>query len=100
MLVQTKSKQRNPVNHFEFDTAHPKSETYVLVLACTGSQIATVIFYGQLTHFQTAEASRNGGHPITDAIMNDLAKIFLGTIVFAPNDIGLFRALSYIVMLV
>ena len=81
MLVQTRSKQRNLSNHFEFDTSHPKSDTCVQRVARSKSQIATVIFNGQLTQYQTAEDSVPGGHPITDAIMNDLAEIFLGLFV-------------------
>jgi hypothetical protein len=81
MLVQTRNKQSAPSDHFDFDPFHPKSNTCVQHVARSKSQIATVIFNGQLTQFQTAEDSIPGGHPKTDAIINDLAEIFLGLFV-------------------
>jgi hypothetical protein len=47
-------------------------------LALSPKQIVTVILQGQLTEFQTAEDLLPGGHPATNAILNDMAEIFLG----------------------
>ena len=44
----------------------------------------TVTFNGQLTEYQTEEDSVAGGHPMTDAVMNDIAEILLG--LFVPWD--------------
>ncbi|KAJ6087103.1 hypothetical protein N7467_006017 [Penicillium canescens] len=84
ILVQTGSKRRNLSEHFEFDPRHPKGSACVQHVARSPSQIATVALNGQLTQYQTAEDSIRGGHPMTDAIANDLAEILLG--LFVPWD--------------
>ncbi|KAF7586547.1 hypothetical protein BBP40_008687 [Aspergillus hancockii] len=61
-----------------FHTDHPRRLTHIKHLALTPAQIATVTLQGQLTEFQTAEDSLPGGHPNTDAILNDLAEVLLG----------------------
>jgi hypothetical protein len=77
MLVQTRTKRGAILDHFDFDPDHPKNDTCVQQVARSKSQIATVIFNGQLIQFQTAKDSIPGGHPETNDITNDLAKIFL-----------------------
>jgi hypothetical protein len=91
MLVQTRSRQGALPDNFEFDPSHPKCSTSVQRVARSKSQIATVIFNGQLTQFQAAEDSVPGGHPTTDAILNDLAEIFLGLFVPWETLPDLFR---------
>ncbi|CAG7954145.1 unnamed protein product [Penicillium nalgiovense] len=81
MLVQIRKKQRNRSDHFDFDPSHPKGSACFQHVARAQSQIATVTFDGQLTQCQTSEDSIRGGHPMTDAIANDLAEIFLGLFV-------------------
>ncbi|KAJ5343447.1 uncharacterized protein N7506_003271 [Penicillium brevicompactum] len=78
MLVQIRKKQRIRSDHFDFDPSHPKGSACVQHVARAQSQIATVTFNGQLTQYQTSEDSIRGGHPMTNAIANDLAEIFLG----------------------
>ena len=78
MLVQLRSKRRNRSNHFEFAPCHPKSTTCIQHVARSRSEISTVIFNGQLTQHQMAEDGVRGGHPMTEAIANDLAEILLG----------------------
>ncbi|KAJ5142747.1 uncharacterized protein N7515_001534 [Penicillium bovifimosum] len=91
MLVQIRSKQGTLPDNFEFDPSHPKCSTSVERVARSKSQIATVIFNGQLTQFQTAEDSVPGGYPTTDAILNDLSEIFLGLFVPWEKLPDLFR---------
>ncbi|KAJ6125807.1 hypothetical protein N7471_010300 [Penicillium samsonianum] len=79
-----RSKRRNHPDHFDFHPRHPRRSACVQHVARSSSQIATVAFSGQLTQYQTAEDSIRGGHPMTDAIANDLAEIFLG--LFVPWD--------------
>jgi hypothetical protein len=78
MLVQIRSKRRNRSNHFEFALCHPKRSTCIQHVAHSRSEIATVTFNGQLTQYQMAEDCVRGGHPMTDAIANDVAEILLG----------------------
>jgi hypothetical protein len=56
-----------------FDTFHPRHETLIQHLAHKPSDLATVVFTGQLTEFQSDEDSIPGGHPKTDAVVNDLS---------------------------
>ncbi|KAJ6118382.1 hypothetical protein N7471_013849 [Penicillium samsonianum] len=84
MLVQIGSKRRNHPDHFDFHPRHPRRSACVQHVARLPSQIAIVPFSGQLTQYQTAEDSIRGGHPMTDAIANDLAEILLG--LFVPWD--------------
>jgi hypothetical protein len=81
MLVQTGRKRRNHHDHFDFDPRHPKCGACVQHVARSPSQVATVAFSGQLTQYQMAEDSICGGHPMTDAIANDLGEILLGLFV-------------------
>jgi hypothetical protein len=81
MFIQARSKRDALLPCFQFDPSHPKFCSFVQRLAISKAQIATVIFNGQLTQYQTAEDSIPGGHPTTDAILNDLAEIFIGLFV-------------------
>jgi hypothetical protein len=91
MLVQTRRKQSATPDDPEFDHSHPKASSLVQRIASSKSQVATVIFNGQLTQFQTAEDTIPGGHPTTDAIVEDLAEIFIGLFVPWERLAGLFR---------
>lgn len=84
MLVQMKSARGSSSDDLDYDPAHPRYDTHVQRLARTTAQIATVAFTGPLTEFQTAEDAVRGGHPETEAIMNDLAEILLD--LFVPWD--------------
>ncbi|KAJ5654961.1 hypothetical protein N7490_001964 [Penicillium lividum] len=84
MLVQIGRQRRNHHDHFDFDPRHPRCGACVQHVARSPSQVATVAFSGQLTQYQMAEDSIRGGHPMTDAIANDLAEILLG--LFVPWD--------------
>jgi hypothetical protein len=84
MLIRTKNLGDSVTDDFDFDLNHPRYSTYVQRIARTQSQVATVTFNGQLTEFQAAEDSVQGGHPETTAIMNYLAEILLG--LFVPWD--------------
>lgn len=78
MLVRTKRSQDATTEDLPFDDIHPRHRTHVQRLAHCPSQIATVTLQGELTEFQSAEDSIPGGNPLTAAIRNDLAEIFLG----------------------
>jgi hypothetical protein len=85
MLVRTKNIR------LDFDPNHPKYGTHVQRLSRTESQVATVTFNGQLTEFQDAEDPVPGGHPKTEAIMDDVAEILLALFVSWENLCILFR---------
>jgi len=78
MLVQVKRSDDGTAFDIEFDSKHPKSHTHIQRLARFESQIRTVSFNGQLSLYQTEEESIQGGHPVTNAIKNDLAEVLLG----------------------
>ncbi|KAL2801994.1 hypothetical protein BJX63DRAFT_426386 [Aspergillus granulosus] len=61
-----------------FDPNHPRHLSHVQHLALSPRQTATVTLQGQLTEFQTAKDSLPGGHPDTNAILNNIAEILLG----------------------
>ena len=84
MLVQAKNKDDARTSDVEFDDKHPNSDTQIQRLASRKSQIMTVHFNGQLSEFQTDEESIRRGHPMTNAIKNDLAEVLLGF--FVPWD--------------
>lgn len=81
MMLRMRSKRGTTDTDIEFDPAHPRYSTHTQRIAQTPAQVATVTFKGQLTQFQTDEDSIPGGHPQTDAILNDLAEILLGLFV-------------------
>jgi hypothetical protein len=81
MLVRTKNIQDAILGDIDFDEHHPRYNTHVQRLAQTQLQVATVTFSGQLTEFQPAEDAVPGGHPETEAILNDIAEILLGLFV-------------------
>jgi hypothetical protein len=81
MLVRTKNIQDAILGDIDFDEHHPRYNTHVQRLARTQLQVATVTFSGQLTEFQPAEDAVPGGHPETEAILNDIAEILLGLFV-------------------
>ena len=88
MLVQTRNQQSARSDDVSFDPSHPRSETLIQHLARNHSDLATVAFVGHLTEFQVEEDSVSGGHPRTDAIMEDMAEILLG--LFVPwEDLAL-----------
>ena len=81
MLVVVKSKRDASVSDVEFDEKHPKSSSHIQRLASKESRVATVHFTGQFSEFQAEEDSVSGGHPITNAIKNDIAEVLLGLFV-------------------
>ena len=81
MLVRMRDKQRATTTDFDFDSVHPRYTTHKQRLAQKPAHVATVTFKGLLTQFQTAEDSISGGHPATEAILNDVAEILLGLFV-------------------
>ena len=81
MLVQTRNQWNANIDDIAFDPSHPRHGTLVQHLAHRHSDMATVTFIGQLTEFQVEEDSIRGGHPKTDAILNDIAEILLGLFV-------------------
>ena len=91
MLVKTKNIRDSTADDVEFDPNHPRYATHVQRLARTPSQVATVTLNGQLTEFQAAEDAVPGGHPKTEAIMNDLAEILLALFVPWNDLLSLFR---------
>ena len=84
MLTQSKKVQDVTAIDVEFDPSHPKSHTHLQRLVRNKSQMATVTLIGQLSEFQEAEDSVRGGHPATEAIVNDLAEVLLG--LFIPRQ--------------
>lgn len=82
MLVRTKNVRDAVLDDVDFDVGHPRHLSHVQRLARSKSQVATISFSGQLTEFQPAEDAISGGHPMTEAIINDLAEILLG--LFTP----------------
>src|SRR6266487_3765668 len=84
MLVQTKNIHNAIAADFNFDIKHPKYSLCVQRLACKKSQVMTVTFNGQLSQFQAEEESVQRGHPVTNAMENDLAEVLLG--LFIPWD--------------
>jgi hypothetical protein len=91
MLVKTKNTRDVIADDIDFDPDHPRYTTYVQRLARTLSQVATVVFNGQLTEFQAAEDAIPGGHPETIAAKNDMAEILLGLFVPWHHLTDLFR---------
>ena len=81
MLVQTRHQRNARFDDVSFDASHPRSGTLTQHLARNHSVLATVAFVGHLTEFQVEEDSVPGGHPRTDAIMEDMAEILLGLFV-------------------
>lgn len=81
MLVRTRKLQDATAQDISFDSSHPRYLTHMQHLALSPSQTATVTLQGQLSQFQTAEDSLRGGHPATNAILNDMAEILLGLFV-------------------
>jgi hypothetical protein len=81
MLVRTKNIRDAILGDIDFDEHHPRYNTHLQRLARTQLQVATVTFSGQLTEFQPAEDAVLGGHPKTEAILNDMAEILLGLFV-------------------
>jgi hypothetical protein len=81
MLVHTKNIWDAILADIDFDEHHPRYNTHVQQQARTQLQVATVTFSGQLTEFQPAEDAVLGGHPKTEAILNDVAEILLGLFV-------------------
>jgi len=81
MLVQTRNVRDAIAADLEFHPKHPKHGIQVQHLARKKSQVATVVFNGQLSQFQTEEESIRGGHPVTTAMENDLAEVLLGLFV-------------------
>ncbi|KAJ5100152.1 hypothetical protein N7532_007153 [Penicillium argentinense] len=87
MLVRTMNVRDAVLDDVDFDVSHPRYLSHVQRLARSKSQVATISFSGQLTEFQPAEDAISGGHPTTEAIINDLAEILLG--LFIPwEDLG------------
>ncbi len=84
MLVRVKRIDDATTFDISFDPKHPRSRTHIQGLAHMESQIMTVHFNGELSQYQTEENSIKGGHPITNAIKNDLAEVLLGF--FVPWD--------------
>ena len=84
MMVQTRNNRSARADDIDFDSSHPRCDTFIQHLAHNPSDLVTVTFNGQLTEYQTEEDSVAGGHPKTDAIMNDIAEILLG--LFVPWD--------------
>jgi hypothetical protein len=82
MLVRTKNVRDAVLDDVNFDVSHPRHLSHVQHLARSKSQVTTISFSGQLTEFQPAEDAISGGHPMTEAIINDLAEILLG--LFTP----------------
>ncbi|KAL3488652.1 hypothetical protein BJX62DRAFT_227187 [Aspergillus germanicus] len=78
---------RAALDDFAFNPSHPRSNLCTQRIAASRSQIATAIFSGPLTQFQAAEDSIPGGHPKTDAIINDLAEILLGLFTDVESDL-------------
>ncbi|KAJ5098843.1 hypothetical protein N7532_005844 [Penicillium argentinense] len=76
-----RDKQGAATTDLDFDAAHPRYTTHVQHLAQKPAHVATVTFKGQLTQFQEAEDAISGGHPATEAILNDVAQILLGLFV-------------------
>jgi hypothetical protein len=81
MLVRMRDKQGATAADIDFDPVHPRYTTHRQRLAQKPTQVATVTFKGLLTQFQAAEDSISGGHPATEAILNDVAEILLGLFV-------------------
>ena len=81
MLVRMRDKRGVTAIDFDFDPAHPRYTTHIQRLAQCPAQVATVTFKGLITQFQAAEDSVAGGHPATEAILNDIAEILLGLFV-------------------
>ena len=81
MMVQTRNNRSARPDDIDFDSSHPRCDNFIQHLAHNPSDLTTVTFNGQLTEYQTEEDSVAGGHPKTDAIMNDLAEILLGLFV-------------------
>ncbi|KAL5335626.1 hypothetical protein BJX70DRAFT_311402 [Aspergillus crustosus] len=81
MLVRTRSIHDTASQDVNFDSNHPRHLSHVQRLALSPRQTATVTLQGQLTEFQTAEDSLRGAHPVTNAILNDLAEILPGLFV-------------------
>lgn len=87
MLVRTKNVRDAVLDDVDFDDSHPRHLSHVQRLARSKSQVTTISFSGQLTEYQLAEDAISGGHPRTEAIINDLAEILLG--LFTPwQDLG------------
>ncbi|KAF5855656.1 hypothetical protein ETB97_008829 [Aspergillus alliaceus] len=91
MLVKTKNIRDVIADDMDFDLNYPRYATHVQRQARTTSQVATVIFNGQLTVFQTAEDAVPGGHPKTTAVKNDMAEVLLGLFVPWHRLTNLFR---------
>jgi hypothetical protein len=81
MIAQTKNNRNARSDDIDFHPSHPRCDTFIQHLARNPSDVATVDFNGQLTEYQKEEDSVAGGHPKTDAVMNDLAEILLGLFV-------------------
>lgn len=78
MLVRNKNVRDAFLDDLGFDVHHPRYLSHVQRLARSKSQVATISFSAQLTEFQPAEDAISGGHPTTEAILNDLAEFLLG----------------------
>jgi hypothetical protein len=78
MLARIRDKQGATDTDFDFDPIHPRYTTHIQHLAQKPAHVATITFKGLLTQFQAAEDSIFGGHPATEAILNDVAEILLG----------------------
>ncbi|KAF9882545.1 hypothetical protein FE257_007384, partial [Aspergillus nanangensis] len=81
MLVRTRNVRDALLDDMDFEPDHPRYATHVQRLARMQSQVATVTFNGQLSEYQVAEDTVPGGHPKTEAIVNDLAELLLGLFV-------------------
>jgi hypothetical protein len=91
MLVRTRHVRDATTQDIEFDQHHPRCLTHMQRLAQSPSQTATVTLQGQLSEFQAAEDSLPGGHPSTDAILNDMAEVLLGLFIPWENLPSLLR---------
>lgn len=81
MLVRTRNLRDAMLDDVNFEPEHPRYATHVQRLARMHSQVSTVTFNGQLSECQVAEDAVPGGHPKTEAIVNDLAELLLGLFV-------------------